>query len=176
MKTKISEILGAFFGTVLFWLFAVPIFLFWIPRSILSSPELAYSFEIGIYRYLGLVPIFLWAVVFIYCSVSFVFVGIGTPIPFVPTKKLIVTGFYKYMRNPLYLAAVFALTGEGILFQSAGIIMYGLVTLGIFHLIVLLEEGFLKGRFGDSYKKYCESVPRWIPRLTPYREEESDAR
>ena len=140
-----------------------------------SSPELAYSFEIGIYRYLGLVPILLWAVLFIYCSGSFVFVGIGTPVPFVPTKKLIVTGFYKFVRNPLYLGGVFALIGEGILFQSAGIIIYSVFMFGNFNIMVLLEEPFLEEKFGDSYKQYCKSVPRWIPRFKPYKDNVSES-
>ena len=175
MKTKTSDILRALFGTIIFWLLVIPVIYFLIPRHILSSPDLAYIFDAGIYRYLGLVPIALGAVLYIFCSGSFVFSGIGTPVPFTPTKKLIVTGFYRFVRNPLYIAGFFVLTGLGILFQSAGILFFGLVMFVMFHLTVLLEEAFLEGKFGESYKQYCKSVPRWIPRLKPYNANSTEA-
>ena len=175
MKAKTSEIIQALFGTILFWLVIIPFIYIWIPRWILLSPKYSESFEIGIYRYLGLIPIIVGAVLWIYCSGSFVFVGIGTPVPFTPTKKLIVTGFYRFVRNPLYLAGFIVLIGEGILFQSAGIIIYSIVIFGHFHLLVILEEAFLEKKFGDSYKQYCKSVPRWIPRIKPYKVNGSDS-
>ena len=118
-----------------------------------------------------MIPIFVGVVLAIICSGAFVFVGIGTPVPFTKTEKLIVTGFYRFVRNPLYIAGFLVLIGEGILFQSVGIMVYGLVMLGIFHFTVLWEEAFLEEKFSESYKQYCKSVPRWVPRFTPYRED-----
>ena len=85
MKPKASEILPALLGTLLF--------LIWIPRKILLSPVYIYRFDIGVFQYLGLAPIVLGAIIYVFCSGNFVVIGKGTPIPFTPTKELIVTGF-----------------------------------------------------------------------------------
>ncbi len=169
MRAKISEILPALLGTLFFLVIIIPFFLIWIPRRILLSPEQIYSFDIGAFRFLGLIPIFLGVIIYIYCSSSFIFIGKGTPIPFTPTKELIVSGFYRYVRNPLYIAGVFVLTGEALLFQSIGIFIYCLVMFAIFNFHVLMEEVFLAEKFGTAYKQYCNSVPRWIPHLKPYK-------
>jgi protein-S-isoprenylcysteine O-methyltransferase Ste14 len=104
MKSKISKILPALLGTLLYLLLLLPFFLIWIPHRILLAPEQIYLFDIGVFRYLGLVPIALGVLIYVLCSRSFVFIGKGTPIPFTPTKELIVTGFYRFVRNPLYYA------------------------------------------------------------------------
>ena len=105
--------------------------------------------------------------------INFVFVGKGTPILFTPTKELIVTGLYRFVRNPFYIAAVLFVAGEAILFQSLGIFIYCLIMFGHFYVLVPMEEALLAEKFGVTYKQYCKSVPRWIPRLTPYQENDS---
>lgn len=176
MKAKIFEILSALLGTLLFLFIIIPFFLIWIPRRILLSPEHIYRFDIGVFRYLGLFPIILGVVIYVFCSGNFVFVGKGTPIPFTPTKELIVTGFYRFVRNPLYIAGSFVLIGEAFLFQSFGIFIYFLIMFGVFHVHVLMEETHLEGEFGEAYEQYCKAVPRWIPRSKPYRENDSESR
>ena len=173
MKSKIAEILPAVLGTLLFLFIIIPFFLIWIPRRILLSPEQIYHFDIGVFRYLGLAPIVFGVVIYVFYSGSFVIVGKGTPIPFTPTKELIVAGLYRFVRNPLYIAGVFVLAGEALLYQSIGIFIYCLVMFGIFNFHVLMEETFLADKFGETYERYRKAVPRWIPRLTPYREYES---
>jgi protein-S-isoprenylcysteine O-methyltransferase Ste14 len=175
MKSKLAETLLASLGTLLFLLLIIPFFWIWIPHRILLSPEYIYRFEIGIYRYFGLAPIVIGVVICIYCSGSFVFVGKGTPIPFTPTKELIVTGLYRFVRNPLYIAAVLVLAGEAVLFQSLGIFIYCLVMFGIFNLHVHMEESILAYKFGAAYEQYRNSVPRWIPRLKPYKDNDSES-
>jgi protein-S-isoprenylcysteine O-methyltransferase Ste14 len=169
MKAKTSETLLALFGTILFLLLLLPFFLIWVPYKILSSPEHIYLFDTGIFRYLGVVPIALGLVIYVWCSSSFVFYGKGTPIPFTPTKKLVVTGLYRIVRNPIYIAGSLVLAGEALLFQSIGIFIYCLVMFVIFNVHVLIEETLLADKFGATYEQYCKSVPRWIPRLKPYR-------
>jgi len=168
MKIKIIEIVPAFLGTLIFLIVIIPFFMIFIPAKILSAPENAYYFNIGIFRYIGLVPIVLGTFIYLYCSASFVFVGRGTPILFTPTKALIVSGLYRYVRNPLYIAGLLVLTGEGIYFQSTGLFVYCLVMFGFFNFYVLMEESILAEKFGASYEAYRQSVPRWIPKLKPY--------
>jgi protein-S-isoprenylcysteine O-methyltransferase Ste14 len=171
MKFKVLEIVPAFVGTLFFLIVIIPFFLIFIPSKILSRPENAYYFNIGMYRYIGLVPVVLGLCIYLYCCASFVFVAKGTPIPFTPTKALIVTGLYRFVRNPLYIAGVLVLTGEGIYFQSAGLFVYCLVMFGFFNFHVLMEEAALAEKFGDAYEAYRKTVPRWIPKITPYRPE-----
>jgi protein-S-isoprenylcysteine O-methyltransferase Ste14 len=175
MKSKFAETLIASLGTLLFLLLIIPFFLIWIPREILLSPEYSYHFDIGIYRYLGLAPIVIGVVIYLFCSGSFVFVGKGTPIPFTPTKDLIVTGLYRFVRNPLYIAGVLVLSGESILFQSFGILIYCLLMFGAFNVHVFMEESLLAEKFGTRYEQYCMSVPRWIPRLKPGSKKDSES-
>ena len=176
MKSKITETLIASLGTLLFLLLIIPFFLIWIPRRILLSPEHIYRFDIGVYQYFGLAPIVLGVAIYILCSGSFVFIGKGTPIPFTPTKELIVTGLYRFVRNPLYIAGVLVLAGETILFQSVGIFIYCLVMFGVFNVHVLMEETLLAEKFGARYEQYCKSVPRWIPRLNLYRKKDIESK
>jgi len=175
MNATIPQILWALLGTLLYLLLLLPFFLIWIPYRILLSPEQIYVFDIGIFRYLGLVPIALGVVIYVFCSLSFVFIGKGTPIPFTPTKELVVTGLYRFVRNPLYIAGVFVLVGEALLFQSIGIFFYCLVLFGGFNLHVLMEETLLADKFGTSYERYRNRVPRWIPRLRPYRDNNTES-
>ena len=176
MKSKIAETLLASLGTLVFLLLIIPFFLIWIPHRILLSSEIIYRFDLGVYRYLGLVPIVLGVIIYILCSGSFVFVGKSTPIFFTPTKNLIVNGLYRFVRNPLYIAGVLVLAGEAILFQSIGIFIYCLVMFGIFNIHVFMEETLLAEKFGATYEQYRNSVPRWIPRLKPYEDNESMSR
>jgi protein-S-isoprenylcysteine O-methyltransferase Ste14 len=174
MNAARPQFLWAILGTLIYLLLLLPFFLIWIPYRILLSPEQIYVFDIGVFRYLGLVPIALGVIIYVFCSLSFVFIGKGTPVPFTPTKELIVTGLYRFVRNPLYIAGVFVLTGEALLFQSIGIFFYCLIMFKEFNLHVLMEETQLADKFGKSYEQYRNSVPRWIPRLKPYRDNNAE--
>jgi protein-S-isoprenylcysteine O-methyltransferase Ste14 len=94
--------------------------------------------------------------------------GIGTPAPFAQTKHLVVGGFYRFVRNPIYLALAAAITGQGLLLGQPK--LFGLVALGAVPVAAFVrfhEEPTLARRFGSEYEAYRESVPRWLPRLTP---------
>jgi protein-S-isoprenylcysteine O-methyltransferase Ste14 len=90
--------------------------------------------------------------------------GQGTPAPFDPPKALVVTGPYRYVRNPMYAGDVLVLLGESLLFGMSALLAYTLVMLGVFHLFVVwYEEPNLRRQFGTAYEAYREAVPRWIP-------------
>jgi protein-S-isoprenylcysteine O-methyltransferase Ste14 len=95
-------------------------------------------------------------------------------LPFSPTKELVVTGIYRYVRNPLYIAGSSVLIGEALLFQSFGLMIYFAIMFGIFYVQALLEETHLEGEFGETYHHYRKSVPRWIPNLRPYKEKNEE--
>ena len=100
-----------------------------------------------------------------WCTFEFMIGGRGTPNPLDPPKLLVHRGFYRYVRNPMYVSVAFILLGETLLFRSASLAIYGAMLLvGIHLLVVLYEEPILRRRFGDSYEEYCSRVPRWVPR------------
>jgi protein-S-isoprenylcysteine O-methyltransferase Ste14 len=96
--------------------------------------------------------------------------GIGTPAPVLPTRHLVVTGFYRYVRNPMYLALVLAVLGQSMIQGNLNLVLYGTLVWLISHLfVVVYEEPTLRRTFGDDYDEFCANVPRWIPRLRPWK-------
>jgi protein-S-isoprenylcysteine O-methyltransferase Ste14 len=107
------------------------------------------------------------------CIAAFIRIGKGTLAPWSPPKNFIVTGLYRYVRNPMILGVLTALLGEAIVFGSFPILQWA----GWFFVInttyfFILEEPQLEERFGDDYRHYKKYVNRWIPRFTPYRSNE----
>jgi protein-S-isoprenylcysteine O-methyltransferase Ste14 len=101
--------------------------------------------------------------------------GIGTPAPVFPTRHLVVTGLYRYVRNPMYVAVVGAILGQGLILGNVRLLQYGGLVWILFHLFVMgYEEPTLRASFGPEYKTYCSEVPRWIPRLTPWASHPSE--
>jgi protein-S-isoprenylcysteine O-methyltransferase Ste14 len=96
--------------------------------------------------------------------------GLGTPAPVMPPKRLVVTGFYRYVRNPMYVAVTALIAGQGLLFGSVTVLEYGaIVWAGFFLFVVAYEEPALGEQFADEYKRYRANVRRWLPRITPWR-------
>ncbi len=96
--------------------------------------------------------------------------GRGTPAPLAPTTKLIVSGFYRYVRNPMYVSVIAIIVGEALLFGQARLLVYAAVGWLFFHLVVVAyEEPALRRQFPADYEAYSRSVRRWLPRLRPYR-------
>ncbi len=105
------------------------------------------------------------------CFVRFALEGRGTPGPVEQTEMLVVSGLYRFVRNPMYVCVVTIVLGQALLFGQASLLPYAGVVLVAFHLFVVLhEEPTLRRRFGASYGTYCLHVRRWLPRLTPWRE------
>ena len=174
MRKKGTTHLPTILGTLLFLLVVLPFFLIAIPYVILSTAGLDYRFDVGMVRYLGLVPIFAGIAIYLWCSYNFVFVGRGTPLHFSPIRQLVVTGLYRYVRNPMYIGALLIIAGEALFYQSVGLGVYGLASFGVLHLfIVFLEEPHLVNKFGETYERYRRQVGRWIPNLTAYQKYDS---
>ena len=94
--------------------------------------------------------------------------GLGTPAPIAPPQHLVVTGLYRWVRNPMYVGVSLLIFGQGLLFGSVRLLEYGLlVWLAFFTFVVLYEEPALYRKFGKEYEDFCLRVPGWIPRLKP---------
>lgn len=100
----------------------------------------------------------------------FVLEGHGTPAPVLPTRHLVVGGTYRHVRNPIYLAVVSIILGQGLILGNVALLVYGAVLWLFFHVWVLaIEEPTLRGTFAAEYATYCANVPRWVPRLAPWK-------
>jgi hypothetical protein len=91
--------------------------------------------------------------------------------------QLAVTGPYAYTRNPLYLGSF--VLGLGFTIAAGRMILalaFAALFLGIYLPVMRVEAQTLTGLFGEEYKKYAESVPLLLPRLTPYRSGARDGR
>ena len=101
---------------------------------------------------------------------SFIRIGRGTLAPWSPTRKLVVEGLYAHVRNPMILGVLIVLLGEALAPASWRILAWALVFFLTNTLyFVVSEEPGLERRFGEEYRRYKMNVPRWMPRLRPWR-------
>lgn len=102
----------------------------------------------------------------IWCFRDFTVKGRGTPAPFDPPRELVASGPYRYVRNPMYVSGLIALTGWILWSPSQPLIIALLLFFGATHLFVTLyEEPILKEKFGAPYEEYMHHIPRWIPKI-----------
>jgi protein-S-isoprenylcysteine O-methyltransferase Ste14 len=114
-------------------------------------------------QYLGIIVFFLGLVIMFDCIIRFAVQGRGTLSPADPTKKLVIRGFYKFSRNPMYVGVILLLIGEAIFFQSGSLSIYLLfifIALNLF--VMIVEEPRLRKDFGQEYYSYCQKVRRWF--------------
>lgn len=121
--------------------------------------------------WLGLTPLTLGVALFAWCVWDFATRGRGTLAPWDAPRRLVATGPYRVVRNPMYLAVTAILAGEAILFGSIAVAVWLLGVVVAFHtFVVLYEEPSLERTFGDSYRAYRKGVRRWVPRVRLSRE------
>ena len=122
----------------------------------------------------GPVPVILMAIggaIMLRCVWDFAWTGRGTPMPLDPPQRLVVTGLYRWVRNPMYIGMGFFLVGEALLLPDIARQMFVVLIAAwaaVNGFIFLYEEPKLRDLFGDDYAEYCRNVNRWIPRLTPF--------
>lgn len=123
------------------------------------------TLSLGPFRWLGLVPICVGAMLGIWPAVLLVTRGQGTPAPWDPPQRFVLAGPYQYVRNPMMLGVFGVLFGEAILAESLALLLYlGIVIGGVCWYVIAIEEKGLEARFRDAYLVYKERVPRWLPR------------
>ncbi len=119
--------------------------------------------KFGFFQYSGIVFLSLGILITLYCIVEFATKGLGTLSPVDPTKKLVITGLYRYSRNPMYVGVLMCLFGEVLFTKSLYLLLYSLAAFVAFYLFVILkEEPRLLKYFGNDYKAYQKQVRRWI--------------
>ena len=115
------------------------------------------------HHYSGATIFVIGFVIMMTCIISFAVNGRGTLSPADPTKRLVISGLYKFSRNPMYVGVTMILLGEAIFFQSKYLWIYSLFVFVAFNIFILLsEEPRLRKDFGEEYYLYCKKVRRWI--------------
>ena len=164
----ILRALGAALIIVSVWFVGLPILL------LVSGVE-PFRLALGAWRVIGVVPLLAGAVLFGWVTWVFASRGDGTPLVFAPPARLVLRGPFRWMRNPMYVADVFIIAGEGLLLEASIILAYAATLWAAVHvLVVTVEEPRLLRRFGRSYAVYCERVPRWVPRLRAFGEPDEE--
>lgn len=123
--------------------------------------------ETGIFAYLAFLLWLVGGTILLWSFWNFLREGRGTPAPVHPPKELVAAGFYRYVRNPMYVGVLAMIIGHFLWFGYWNLIVYATLVFLAFHTFVTFyEEPTLKRMFGASYEDYCKQVPRWIPRIT----------
>lgn len=145
------------------------LFPYWIDRWQILPPLLG----LVAFRALGVLLICAGLPLLLDSFARFAIQGFGTPAPIAPPRHLVVTGHYRYVRNPMYVAVASLVFGQGLLFGNVRVLQYGLAVAVGFHLFVLIyEEPTLRSKFGNEYDVYCKNVRRWWPRVKPWKQVE----
>jgi protein-S-isoprenylcysteine O-methyltransferase Ste14 len=154
--TLASLIVGAAFLALWFWL---------LPPWLGFRVDLA---GVAPWRWIAVVPSVLGFAVAMRCIWDFGRTGHGTPVPIAPPTRLVVAGFYRYVRNPMYLGFLVGWVGLWVVFgraNRAAIIGSCAVALGVDLFVMFYEEPHLRKIFGAQYEEYCRNVRRWMPRM-----------
>ena len=160
---------SAIAGSIVFFFLAPGIVAFLIPWVISGWPNTPLMRGPGPMQMAGGALGLVGLAALIECFARFALDGLGTPAPVAPTKTLVVTGLYRHVRNPMYVAVVAIILAHALWFESWAVLVYGgLIWLAFTTFVAVYEEPTLKASFGAEYDRYCKHVGRWIPRLNPW--------
>jgi protein-S-isoprenylcysteine O-methyltransferase Ste14 len=146
-----------------------------VPVAILvlgEGPNLGWGIDgvaAGLIVVLGLALIAAGFAMWLWTVRLFARIGQGTLAPWDPTRRLVVEGPYRHVRNPMITGVLAVLLGEAALFGSTALLIWCAAFLAVnWAYFVLSEEPGLVRRFGDEYREYKRNVPRWVPRRRPW--------
>jgi protein-S-isoprenylcysteine O-methyltransferase Ste14 len=123
-----------------------------------------------VWKLLGGILVVAGVAVLLHAFARFVIEGIGTPAPVAPTRKLVVGGLYRHLRNPMYVAVAATIVGQAALLGRAALLLYAALFMGaVAAFVYAYEQPVLSERFGADYERYRRNVPAWWPRLRPWR-------
>jgi len=166
------NLLKTFGQMLVFWALFLWVFPQWIgmAESSLDSPRLPMRLS-GLWASVLLVPASLLG---LWSAWAMSVIGQGTPFPTDTARQLVVTGPYRFVRNPMAIAGLTQAFGVGLYLGSWGVLAYVLVGGVVWNTWARPpEECDLEGRFGAPYVRYKSHVRCWIPTLTGYRAEAS---
>jgi protein-S-isoprenylcysteine O-methyltransferase Ste14 len=161
LTTVASLLVGCAFFTLWFWLLPP-----WLGFQLDKVGDVGW-------RWVAAIPSVLGFSVALRCVWDFGRTGRGTPAPMAPPQRLVVVGFYRYVRNPMYLGFFVGWIGLWIVFGHADTVVIAsacAVVLGVHLFVCFYEEPTLRGKFGEDYTTFCRHVHRWMPRVRPWNQ------
>ena len=137
----------------------------YIPMAIARGTG-ARASGVGLFWLLGFGLLILGSLIYLICVMEFAVRGRGTPAPIDAPQRLVVTGLYQYVRNPMYVGVLSVVLGWTFLSKSIELLGYAALLALCFHAFIrLYEEPALRKLFGAEYEQYTATVGRWLPRL-----------
>lgn len=122
-----------------------------------------FTWRFEVHHFMAMAVFITGLIIMLICIVSFAVKGRGTLSPLDPARRLIISGLYRYSRNPMYVGVMLILWGEAIFFLSNYLWLYSFIIFGAFNaFIIFYEEPRLKKDFGAEYDKYFQSTRRWL--------------
>ncbi len=165
MTSEPRSLLWPTLGTLVFVILAPGSVVVLLPYLISDWTVADPFLGLGFVRWIGALLVLLGLPVFLDFLVRFVRDGRGTPAPIAEPVRLVVTGGFRSVRNPGYVAVLAMIAGQALIFGSTALLGYTAAVALAFHLfVVLYEEPHLRRKFGRDYEGYCRRVPRWLPR------------
>lgn len=136
-----------------------------IPQRLASRDSPVLPFNPRVSRSVGLSSLLAGLGLYLHTAWRFADEGGGTPAPVDEPEALVSGGVYTYVRNPMYIGVILIVLGQALLYRSPHVLWWAVgCWLGFHHRVVDWEEPHLREKHGEAYDRYCEEVPRWIPR------------
>jgi len=171
--SRTFQIAWVLLKTLLFTIFVPGAVAIWIPRMLRGPRILLDIYLDGQMRARLTLATFLFligVVTYLWCAWDFAVKGLGTPAPIDAPKRLVISGPYRYVRNPMYLGVTCTILAQILYWWSTAIFVYLILFLFSANLFVAFyEEPHLRRIFGRDYENYNYRVRRWIPRFRAYR-------
>ncbi len=147
-------------GSAVFLLLAPGTFMafvpWWISRWRMRTPFPGFA----PFRVIGALLIAAGVPVLLESFGRFALQGVGTPAPVFPPRRLVVRGFYRYVRNPMYVAGISVVLGQALLLGDIRILAYAICAWLAMHVFVLsYEEPTLRKTFGAEYENVLRACP-----------------
>ena len=123
--------------------------------------------ELGFMTMVSILLFVAGSAIYLWCVWDFATFGRGTPAPIDAPKKLVTRGLYRYSRNPMYIGVLSVILGEALWLESGLLLLYMAFVFTAFNTFIrVYEEPTLRRSYGEEYERYCESTPRWRPRIS----------
>jgi protein-S-isoprenylcysteine O-methyltransferase Ste14 len=142
--------------------------LYIIPQFLIniSNIESQGGFGIPVIETVGVIIMWCGAALAIWCTILMNLFGKGTPLVTSAPQKILTRNIYSYVRHPMMWALMFVILGQALMYGHPILFIWLIALSRILYLVVVnYEEPQLERRFGESWEKYCQEVPRWFPRF-----------
>ncbi|HEX5854317.1 MAG TPA: isoprenylcysteine carboxylmethyltransferase family protein [Thermoanaerobaculia bacterium] len=162
-----------FLKSALFTVLVPGVVALYVPYRLASGAGLLVFPRLGLSVVPAYLLLFLGVLIYLRCARDFAVSGLGTPAIVDPPRTLVVSGLYRWSRNPMYNGVLLVVLSMAWLSGSRTLLLYAACLFLGFHLfVVLYEEPHLKQVFGAPYARYCTLVPRWGAAFRPYDPQE----